>query len=163
MSILAIEEGQSQAICLEVDQVRRYLYPLVIILSLLSAKQVPAQSIRSQGAVLERMIVVVPMVGAGTADDPRRPMGMPAGDAKPDSPIGYRYVISDSGQLAIVELTAPSRKHFDTALTAYGASAQAFDPLLHDRATVEKALRLIRRDFDLDSFLGVIHLPGGVK
>lgn len=142
---------------------RRYLYPIAIVLSFLTTPQLPAQSQRSQGAALERMIVVVPMVGAGTADDPRRPMGMPAGDAKPDSPIGYRYVISDSGQLAIVELTAPSRKHFDTALTAYGASAQAFGPRLHDRATVEKALRLIRRDFDLDSFLGVIHLPGGVK
>lgn len=95
-------------------------------------------------------------------------MGMPAGEAKHDFRIGYRYVISDNGRLAIVELTAPSRKHFNTALNAYGALAQAFDPLVHDRATVERALKLIRKDFNLDSFLGLMHvpeelLPGGAK
>lgn len=117
----------------------------------------------SREASLERMIVVVPMVGAGTAEDPRRPMGMPAGDAKQESPVGYRYVVSDSGRLAIVAITAPSRKHLDSVLTGYGALAEAFNPLNHERATVEKALKLIRRDFDLDSFLGVIRLPGGAK
>jgi hypothetical protein len=109
------------------------------------------------------VIVVVPMIGAGTPEDPRRPLGMPAGEAKQDSPIGYRYVVSDSGRLAIMVLTAPSRKHFDTALNAYGALAQDFDPLLHDRPAVERALKLIRKDFDLDSFLGGFAFPGGAK
>lgn len=133
---------------------RRYLYPLVIVLSFLSAPQLPAQGLPSREAALERMIVVVPMIGSGSPDHPRRPLGMELIDSLQDTPVGYRYVLSDDGHFAIVLLTGRSTTHFDPLLNAFGAQAQqTFDPRHHDRATVERVLKLICRDFKLDAFL----------
>jgi len=66
---------------------------------------------RGQGpgfAGAERMIVVVPLVGAGTMDDPRRPLGMPV-RGLPPGVTEMTYVLSDDQKLAIVELTALKR------------------------------------------------------
>lgn len=112
------------------------------------------QGLPSPEAALERMIVVVPMIGSGSPDHPRHPLGMELIDSLQNAPVGYRYVLSDDGHFAIVLLTARNLKHFDPLVNAFGAqAAQTFDPKHHDRTTVEQALKLIRRDFNLDAFL----------
>jgi hypothetical protein len=134
--------------------VRRYLFPLAVFLSVLITPQLPAQGLPSREAALERMIVVVPMIGNGSPDHPRHPLGMDLIDSLQDAPVGYRYVLSDDGHFAIMLLTGSSTKHFDPLLNAFGAQAQqTFDPKHHDRTTVERVLKLIRRDFNLDAFL----------
>ncbi len=40
---------------------------------------------RSGGALYERIICVVPMVGAGTLDDPKRPMFAPVAEQHPSA------------------------------------------------------------------------------
>lgn len=104
---------------------------------------------------------MVPMIGRGTPESPRRPLGMDLLTSLEATPIGYRYVLSDNGHFAIVELTARNLKHFDPLLEAFGSQAShLFRPREHDRATVERALKLLRRDFDLDSFLSGLPVQG---
>ncbi len=98
--------------------------------------------------------MVVPMIGRGTPDSPRRPLGMELLASLADTPIGYRYELSDDGHFAIVQLTARSFRHFDALVKGVGAQAtHTFDPRHHERGAVLQALRLLRKDFDLDAFL----------
>ena len=64
-----------------------------------------------------RVICVVPMIGSGTAADPRRPQYAPApGSALPDGIIGFTQVPTDDGKFAIVEFVAQDRKAFQAIL-----------------------------------------------
>jgi len=72
----------------------------------------------------ERLICVVPMIGKGTYDDPRRPkyapvMNSPAGDEKAAKAraertgiLAYQAIVSDDGQHALVEFVAADRAAF---------------------------------------------------
>jgi hypothetical protein len=59
----------------------------------------------------ERIIAVVPLIGAGTYADPRRPLFAP--DSKdlhnPNGIHSYRWEASDDGRHAIVEFVARDR------------------------------------------------------
>ena len=136
---------------------------LTIALGLLTAQQFSAPELAR-----ERMLVVVPMVGKGTAEDPRRPFGLPANTVNAAEPVGFRYLLADDGKTAIVLLSAAQRAHIDSLLVNSGlvnagsptqvvnafSGVQLFDPKLHDHATVEAALKLLRKDFNLDAFAG---------
>ncbi len=117
------------------------------------------------GALYERIICVVPMVGAGTLDDPKRPMfapvagQMPAerqkkskGFADPPVIIGYRSVMADDGQTAIVEFVARDRAAFRPILQSNDASVRVFDPQKIAADTLLEQLRLLKKDFDLSAF-----------
>ena len=123
----------------------------------------------------ERVLLIVPMVGAGTPGDPRRPMGIPAGGIASDTPVNFRYVCSDDGKTAIVLLSAQQRAHIDALLVRTGlvdaitpsqllsapGSAYLFDPKQHARATVEAVFKTLRKNGSLESFLSGMPLPGG--
>jgi hypothetical protein len=65
-----------------------------------------------------RIIAVVPLVGAGTAADPRRPLYAPtANSASPDGIIAFTQVPTDDGKFAIVEFVAKDRKAFQAILS----------------------------------------------
>src|ERR1700691_4465124 len=72
-----------------------------------------------------RVICVVPMIGSGTAADPKRPLYAPApGIALPNGIIGFTQVPSDDGKSAIVEFVARNRSAFhailaDSSITVY--------------------------------------------
>ena len=94
----------------------------------------------------ERLFAIVPMVGAGTFQDPKRPAYVPdylvegqrrkAGavtspladaEAKREVPraiVGFRYELSDDGQFALVEFEASHRAAFEPILRA-ARTAQA--------------------------------------
>jgi hypothetical protein len=59
----------------------------------------------------ERIIAIVPLIGAGTYADPRRPLFAP--DSKdlhnPNGIHSYRWEASDDGRYAIVEFVARNR------------------------------------------------------
>ena len=98
-----------------------------------------------------RIICVVPLVGTGTAEDPRRPLHAPTLiSASPDGIIAFTQVPTDDGKFAIVEFVARSRKAFqailaDTAITTFEKGAQS-------ATAVEAALRKLKKDFDLVKF-----------
>ena len=56
----------------------------------------------------ERVLAVVPMVGSGTPDDPRRPMyaPVPGGAPSREGIIAFTYQVSDDGKFALVEFVA---------------------------------------------------------
>jgi hypothetical protein len=60
----------------------------------------------------ERILTIVPLQGAGTPEDPRRPMYAPApatlksAVATRTGIIGYTHVLSDDGKYALVEFIA---------------------------------------------------------
>lgn len=100
----------------------------------------------------ERVILVVPLVGSGTFDDPARPMFVPkAGESS--AVQGFSWVATDDGKHAIVVLV--------------GRRAGAFEEMLGDRRIVkaflrgrdrredvERELRRLKQDLSLEQLLG---------
>lgn len=103
-----------------------------------------------------RVICVVPLVGAGTPDDPRRPKYAPAKPAaKPTETdiIAFTQVPTDDGKFAIVEFVAKSRKAFEAILA--DPSVTSFEKGVHTREEIETEMRKHTRSFNLDKF-GVV-------
>jgi len=74
-------------------------------ISCFSQSRVPHYSLH------ERVLLVVPMVGAGTYSDPRRPLFAPApGERRtPNGIHSFSYEVSDDGKFALVEFVALDR------------------------------------------------------
>ena len=102
----------------------------------------------------ERVLAIVPLVGAGTAADPKRPMYAPAASAmNPTSRtgiLGFTYVLSDNGRLALVEYVARDRSAFSAILA--DKSVQAFVKGVNQRPEIEAAFKALKKDFDFDHF-----------
>ena len=102
-----------------------------------------------------RVICVVPMIGSGTAADPRRPQYAPApGSALPDGIIGFTQVPTDDGKFAIVEFVARTRKALlpildDTTITSYEKGLQS-------ATAIETALQSRKKGFSLLQFEAVM-------
>ena len=99
------------------------------------------------------MVVVTAMTGQGSWGDPRRP-ALPAAEG-----LNYRWVVSDDGQWAIVELelarvTAEGLRVLDDAVAGRGAAVKVFERGRGKKEDVEKEIRKYRKDFDLEEFLG---------
>ncbi len=105
----------------------------------------------------ERVLCVVPMIGAGTPEDPRRPMfapipGAKTGDDRPGI-IAFSYQLTDDGQHAIVEFVARDREGLREILDARGRSdVKVFERGRHKRDDIEREFRKHKRDVDLDRF-----------
>jgi hypothetical protein len=108
----------------------------------------------------ERLLVIVPMVGAGTAQDPRRPLFMPLG-ARPlvanqnERPpiLNSRFELSDDGKTAILLLTAQRREAFQEVRTSGRADIQIFEVGKDKKEDIQAAFRRHKRDFDLMKFV----------
>jgi len=96
----------------------------------------------------EKSLVIVPMTGTGTWADPRRP-ALPR-----DAGASFRYVLSDDGNTAIVELSggAPPQREKIEAELSKDARVKVFRPSKDKKNDVENEIRKIKKDFDLDSF-----------
>ncbi|MEZ5355295.1 MAG: hypothetical protein R2762_21890 [Bryobacteraceae bacterium] len=104
----------------------------------------------------ERVLVVVPMVGSGSGEDPRRPLVMPRpGQALPDGVMSMRFEESDDGKTALVEVVARDRQSLTGALAAFAnrADVKRFDKGKARKEDIEAEFRGKRRDFDLDRFV----------
>ncbi len=112
----------------------------------------------------ETVLAVVPMQGAGTATDPRRPLFAPnfndprqRPDPKSPNVIrSARFIPSDDGRFAIVEFVAKDRRGLQPILNHGRADVIVFEPRrnrAHDKAAVEPQIRRFKRDFDFDAFL----------
>ena len=114
------------------------------------------------GQLYERVLVVCPLVGKGTYADPKRPALVPAqvkteGSRGLDVVLGYAWVASDDGQRAIVEIIVRD----ETALREFRREAGTVaEAVLYERgkqpvATVDEALRRVKKDFDRRSLRAV--------
>ena len=86
--------------------------------------------------------------GDGGPCDPRRP-------ALPNTAgMAFRYVLSDDGATAIVELSGGNplqRQKIDVELRK-DSRAKVFRPSTDKKDDVEKEIRLLKKDFDLEAF-----------
>jgi hypothetical protein len=106
------------------------------------------------------VIALVPFVGTGTMEDPKRPMFTPlpgavAAGSKTDI-IAFHFLPSDDGNFAIVELVARDKAAFQTILTSTNSSVTVFLKGRDSQQTVESFLQQYRKGFTLASFGEVV-------
>ncbi len=111
----------------------------------------------------ERILAIVPMTGAGTPTDPRRPMFAPLPN-RPVPPrsesfpeiLAFSYQLSDDGRFALVEFVARDRRAFANILNAGRPDVKVFDKSRSTRAEVEAEFRKYKRDFDFSNLGAVL-------
>jgi hypothetical protein len=118
---------------------------------LMLAAAVSAQHRVDPRNTYHRVICVVPLVGAGTAQDPRRPLYAPTpGSASPDGIVAFTQVPTDDGKSAIVEFVVKSRKALQTILA--DTTITTFEKGAQSASAIEAALKVFKRDFDIEKF-----------
>lgn len=104
-----------------------------------------------------RILVIVPMIGSGKADDPKRPMGAPTPaqlrTMNRDGIIGMQYVLSDDGKFALVEFVTASPIALKPLLTASAAAGnKSFERGKNTVLDVEAEFQKLKKGFRLDQF-----------
>jgi hypothetical protein len=109
----------------------------------------------------ERILMVLPLVGTGTLDDPIRPSLIPAARSgsrtlqavsnAPATPIlGYTFVLSDDGKFALTEIVMRDRSAFPAILATPGVTA--FIKGLNTREQIETEFKKYKANFDSTKF-----------
>jgi hypothetical protein len=111
-----------------------------------------------------RLLCVVPMIGSGTYEDPRRPLfaptrppekveGLEREESQEDPPeiVAYSFEESDDGKFAIVEFVARDRKAFQAILQSGRTDVRVFRKENLDKAEAAAEFRQFKRDFQLKS------------
>ena len=99
-----------------------------------------------------RIYCVVPMVGAGTWADPKRPKYAPAAPQDPTSRSGilaYAYQPSDDGNFALVQFVAVHRAAFHDVQA--DASAKTFQRGTDDPVAILTEFQKYKKGFKLDT------------
>lgn len=119
--------------------------PLLVCAALASAQnQVDSRNLH------ERVLAVVPLTGAGTYADPRRPIFAPTGvESKDGGIIEYRWTPSDDGKYAVVEFVALDRKALQPILSD-PRTVKAFEKGRAKKDDIERELKIYRKDFSLE-------------
>ena len=119
---------------------------------------------REHGSRGEHLIAVVPMIGAGTPSDPRRPMFVPnpndvsaaMASGQPPSFLAIHFVMTDDGKNAIVEFVGKDRPALKQIIAAGKTGAvQVFDPHAASQADTAIQLRKLKADFDFNVLRGL--------
>lgn len=106
----------------------------------------------------ERVLAVVPMVGEGSYQDPRRPMFAPVAGAGAERAsqgleiLEFTYQLSDDGKFALVEFVALHNKKLESVLNASEKNVTAFRRGRATKAEIEAEFRKHKRDFDWNAF-----------
>jgi hypothetical protein len=102
-----------------------------------------------------RVIAVVPLIGAGTPADPRRPAYVPAplpGRAPSRSGIiAFTWQASDDNNFALCEFVAADRAALAPILADKSLTV-VFEKNNAKKDDVGNALKKYKKDFDLDNF-----------
>lgn len=97
-----------------------------------------------------RVICVVPIVGAGTSDDPKRPRYAPWPSSQdPNGILAYYWVPSDDGKSAVVEFIARNRGAFTQLLN--DKTITLFEEGRTPKENIEAALKLVRKTFSFET------------
>ncbi len=132
----------------------------LVALSVFAAALCAQQSV-SRDNLYHRVYAVVPMVGAGTPSDPRRPMFVPAPPAEGAQPaterpglLAYQMQLSDDGTTALVELVFAKPAAFAAALATASANlglASGVQAVLPDGSNVRTVISQLQTQ--LQSFV----------
>lgn len=136
----------------------RQFSPAVLLLALLSGAttQLTAQPRVDVRSRYERVLAVVPFIGKGTFDDPKRPMYAPTqaelrlARTTRKGILAYMHVTSDDGTRALVEFVAMDRSAFQQILA--DPSIKAFLKGRDRREVFEAEFLLHKKDFNFALF-----------
>ncbi len=113
---------------------------------------VPARRVEATNTY-RRIYCVVPMVGAGTFADPRRPKYAPlAANHDPTSRAGilaYSFQLSDDGHFALVQFVAADRNAFQQVQA--DASAKTFQRGSADPVAILTEFQKYKKGFRLET------------
>jgi hypothetical protein len=102
-----------------------------------------------------RIICIVPLIGSGKWDDPKRPMFAPVasqiGRGK-SGILAYYHEMTDNGQAAIVVFVVADRAVLQPILTSAVSGVQVFDLNATSPLAAQAALTSVRKDFDWKRF-----------
>ncbi len=118
------------------------------------------------GSMYARVYAIVPMIGSGTWDDPKRPMFAPLPtQITPGSRTGiiaFNQVTSDDGNFALIEIVTANRSELASVTGPIQAQLstvpglQFFDRSTTPPATVQSAFQLLKKNFDITKFRVVV-------
>lgn len=132
----------------------RLLFLALSAVALLAAPQrLSAQQLRVDDRNFgERLVVIVPIVGDGSALNPRRPLYTPEQPGT-GGILSYSVVLSDDRRFALVELVARDRKAFDEILKDARTDVKKFDYAKGSKnSDIELEFRKLKKDFDFAKF-----------
>lgn len=135
-----------------------YIYSLIC--AVLCSPYLHAQLRVDRRNVGERLICIVPMIGTGAYDDPKRPLYAPvSGTSAPkreagEEIISFQYEVSDDGKSALVEFVATSPDAFKAILSSRRPDVRVFRKGQSSREEIEEAFRAQKKDFRIGSFVG---------
>jgi len=122
------------------------LFPLLIfsVVPLFAQERVDPKHLH------ERVLAVVPIIGAGTYADPKRPLFAPGPNEErvPGGIESFEWRPTDDGNFAVVEFVARDRKAFEKVLSD-ARVVKAFEKGKDTRENIEKELRKYRKDFSI--------------
>lgn len=145
----------------------RFLVFSILAFSVLIPARAQAQRRVDMRHTYERIVCVVPMVGKGTYEDPRRPKYVPVMNATATVAksaearkartgiIAYHAIPSDDGQSALVEFVAVDRAAFAEILADESLKGKVFEKGKDRREDIEREFIKHKRSFNLDA-LGVM-------
>jgi hypothetical protein len=125
---------------------------------LIFSAALPAQHRSDPRYSYHRVIAVVPFTGSGTPADPIRAKYAPAGQnaAAPGTGIiAFAMEPTDDGKYAVVELVALDRAALAQILADHSPGVLVFEKGVVSNASIEAAIKPLRRDFSLRTF-GVV-------
>jgi hypothetical protein len=144
--------------------VRRAVAPVVCLL--VAVGSASAQHRVDPGRMYERIYAIVPMIGSGTWDDPKRPMFAPVPHLMtPGSRTGiiaFNQVESDDGKFALIEIVAANKSELASITRPIQAQLSAvpgiqiFDRSTASASTVQNAFQLLKKNFDITKFEVVV-------
>jgi hypothetical protein len=144
--------------------VRRAVMPMVCLL--VAVGSAFAQHRVDPSRMYSRVYAIVPVIGSGTWEDPRRPMFAPIPhQTTPGTRTGiiaFNQVESDDGKFALIEIVAANRLELSkitapvTAALASVPGLQMFDRSTTPDATVQGAFQALKKNFDITQFQVVV-------
>lgn len=114
----------------------------------------------------QRVYAIVPMVGTGKWDDPKRPMFMPTPQAMTPGNrqgiIAFNHVASDDGQFALVEIVMATKSALANIVAPIAAQLSQISGLqifyggTSTPAQVQAAFQAYKKNFDVTKFHVVV-------
>jgi hypothetical protein len=133
---------------------RKALVLLVFFtLAILPAKPLYPRTRVSPANNYERLIAIVPMIGTGSAEDPRRPQFTPANGVAGNRQglIGFSFQLSDDENYALVEFVAMNRAAFRNILAGAKNGLQVFERGKFKKEDLAAAWSAYKKDFNLET------------
>jgi hypothetical protein len=145
---------------------------MLSVCALLSSPVLQAQGRVAPEMLYHRVWAVVPLVGKGTMEDPKRPMFTPSRvehkaaaeairaentrtgkqrDPEPPAILSYTMQVSDDGKSALVEFVGLTPKSLAFITESKAPGVKTFERGKATKEEVEAELKKSKKDFNLDS------------